>query len=173
MTSLLSAAPDTLIETLRALGGRGYVVTQGGKLRASAPGLEPLAEMLRKDDREHKKSKWGDTAWIMVHHTQSRGNSKRRSSSSNSSSKSNKHSRHNSAAAASKTGPPTRNARKKSSNQQNSTPLGPMTKQSKGGISDAKAKANVRVQCVVVVVVVVVIVILLRILPICVVIENK
>jgi glutamate dehydrogenase/leucine dehydrogenase len=53
MTSLLAAPPETLIESLNALGGRGYVVTRGGQIEASDPALEPLAELLRNDERDY------------------------------------------------------------------------------------------------------------------------
>ena len=53
MTSLLAAPPETLVEHLNALGGRGYVVTRGGEIEASDPMLEPLAELLRTDERDY------------------------------------------------------------------------------------------------------------------------
>jgi glutamate dehydrogenase/leucine dehydrogenase len=53
MTALLTASTDTFIETLRELGGRGYVVRRQGQLVASHPKLEALAEMLREDERDY------------------------------------------------------------------------------------------------------------------------
>ena len=54
MSLLLSDAPEALAQTLRQIGGRGWVVRRQGpdRIEASHPELEPIAAMFREDGRD-------------------------------------------------------------------------------------------------------------------------